>query len=67
LEEKHFKFLDQRRQAKQISVFRESNHRNGDSVKNVRHNNVQLVKIYLRFVDPDFITLFSIAQGWLKS
>jgi hypothetical protein len=37
LEEKHFKLLDQMQQAKQIAVVRESNHLNGDSVKNVRH------------------------------
>ena len=54
-EEKHFKFIDQRRQSKQIAVVRESNHMNGDSVKNVKHNSVQLVKIYLHFVDSDVL------------
>ena len=57
-EEKHFKFLDRRRQAKQIAVVRESNHKSGDSVKNIRHKNVLLVKIYLRFVDPDVLLQF---------
>ena len=54
-EEKHFKFLYQRRQAKQIAVVRESNHKSGDSVKNVRQKNVLLVMIYLCFVDPDIL------------
>jgi hypothetical protein len=55
LKKSTFKFLDQREQAKQIAIARESNHRSGDSVENVRHNNVLLVKIYLRFVDPDVL------------